>query len=394
MARRRNASSKFRMRGVLGASAPTWRAPGARSPAGAGNRSTIWIDLENTPHVPFFRPIIRELESSGHAVVITARDAFQTCELADDAGMRFRRIGRHYGRRRAMKVAGLAIRTLQLLPFALRERPRLAVSHGSRAQLLACRMLGIPSVLILDYEHARMPRFLHPTWELMPAVVPSSDFHCRAEPRKRRFRGIKEDVYVPELRPDPAILARLGVHGGIVATVRPPASEAHYHNPDADHLFVAFVDRICAIEGVTAVLLPRNRDQANAMREQHPRWFASGKVVVPAGVVDGINLVWHSDLVVSGGGTMNREAAALGVPVYSVFRGAMGAVDRSLVRAGRLSMITSVEQVNAIPLVARERAACVPARRDALDDIVGEIAALWRQVGEARATASLDEEAA
>jgi len=46
----------------------------------------IWIDLDNTPHVPFFKPIIRELEKRGHEVVLTARDAFQVCELADRMG--------------------------------------------------------------------------------------------------------------------------------------------------------------------------------------------------------------------------------------------------------------------------------------------------------------------
>ena len=42
---------------------------------------------------------------------------------------------------------------------------------------------------------------------------------------------------------------------------------------------------------------------------------------------------------------MNREAAALGVPVYSIFRGTTGAVDKYLEEEGRLTMLKSVEDV-------------------------------------------------
>src|SRR5438105_4048320 len=127
----------------------------------------IWIDLDNTPHVPFFKPIIRDLEKRGHKVALTARDAFQVCELATQFGLAPTTIGRHYGRNRAMKVCGLAWRSLQLGPFALREKPALAVSHGSRAQILLCNFLRIPTVMIMDYEFAKTPLFLRPRWEIV-----------------------------------------------------------------------------------------------------------------------------------------------------------------------------------------------------------------------------------
>ena len=131
----------------------------------------IWIDLDNTPHVPFFKPIIRELERRGFRVVLTARDAFQVCELATQSGLKYKKIGRHYGKNRFMKVWGLAWRSLQLLPFVIRERPALGLSHGSRGQILLCNLLRIPTVMVMDYEHAQTPPLVRPRWEIVPEVL-------------------------------------------------------------------------------------------------------------------------------------------------------------------------------------------------------------------------------
>jgi uncharacterized protein len=345
----------------------------ARSMTAPGR--TVWIDLENTPHIPFFRPIIRELEQRGHTVVLTAREAFQTCEMATRFGLKYTKVGRHYGQNSVMKVLGLITRSIELLPFVVRERPLIGLSHGSRAQILLCNLLRIPTVLIMDYEHSRTPPMVRPKWEIVPAVISDDTLHCTDRSRARKYAGIKEDVYVPDFRPDRRILDDLGLHERTVVTVRPPATEAHYHNPEAELLFSTFMDRVCATDGIKAVLLPRNPAQREALARGFPHWFHSGKVIIPETVVDGLNLLWHSDLAVSGGGTMNREAAALGVPVYSIFRGQMGAVDRSLVAQGRLVMIASPEEVvSRIPLIRRSRADAGPAPTSrALDDIIGHL---------------------
>jgi predicted glycosyltransferase len=161
----------------------------------------------------------------------------------------------------------------------------------------------------------------------------------------------------------------------MLVTVRPPASEAHYHNAEGDELFSAFVNRVCATEGVVAVLLPRNKRQEEQIRRDYPQWFKDSKVIIPAKVVNGLNLLWHSDLVVSGGGTMNREAAALGVPVYSIFRGKSAAVDRRLQEEGRLVLIENVERVHSgIPLRRREKDQFSKfAPRPAMQQIIGHI---------------------
>jgi len=315
----------------------------------------IWVDLDNTPHVPFFIPIIRELKNRGHEVVVTARDAFQVCELADRKGLDCVKIGRHYGKNPLMKIFGVMWRAVQLLPFQLKEKPQIALSHGARSQILLSNLFVKPTILISDYEFSQTPLLMTPRWEIVPHSLPTRGLHSD-ERRVRKYAGIKEDVYAPEFRPDPKVLDELGLNGeDLIITVRPPANEAHYHNPESELLLDELMARICAQEGVCAVLLPRNHQQENLLRGRHPEWFADHKTIVPRQAVDGLNLLWYSDLVVSGGGTMNREAAALGVPVYSIFRGKTGAVDRRLEQEGRLIMVRTSAEVHTKILFQRRQ---------------------------------------
>lgn len=314
----------------------------------------IWIDLDNSPHVLFFAPVIRELKRRGYTVTLTARDAFQAIQLADLFGLEYKRVGHHYGKHAALKVYGLCVRALELLPTTLTQKIDLAVSHGSRAQLLAARLRGIRSLVIFDYEFASH-LFVKPAWIMVPEVIPSEAL-SRSSARVLRYPGIKEDVYVPDFVPDPSIRARLGINGEhTVVTLRPPADEAHYRNPESDTLFHAAMEYLGTEPRIKVVLLPRNERQAEAIRRQWKEMFSAGKVICPERAVDGINLIWHSDLVISGGGTMNREAAALGVPVYSIFRGKIGAVDRYLSEKRRLVLIETTREVREkICLVRRQ----------------------------------------
>ncbi len=305
----------------------------------------IWIDLDNTPHVPFFRPIIRELEKRGHQVLLTARDAFQVCELATHYGLPVKQIGRHYGKNSLRKIFGLVYRALQLLPFALKNRPTVALSHGARSQMMISNLLRIPTILLMDYEFAKNPPLVRPRWEIVPESVPYDSLYPDQH-RVRKYVGIKEDVYAPEFRPDPHIYKQLGLTPeAMLVTMRPPATEAHYHNPESEKLFVAVMEKICGTPETQCVLLPRNKKQGADIRAARPDWFKDSRVIIPEMAVEGLNLLWHSDLVVSGGGTMNREAAALGVPVYSIFRGKIGGVDRRLQEEGRLVLVENLQDV-------------------------------------------------
>jgi hypothetical protein len=321
----------------------------------AAPRKTVWIDLDNTPHVPLFKPIVAELEKRGYTVALTARDAFQVCELAAKMGLACRKIGRHSGKNKLRKVFGLFFRAAQLAPIIWREKPALALSHGSRAQIIICNLFGVPTLLMADYEFAAYPPLMRPTWEMAPDVIPDSALSCPPE-RIKKYPGIKENIYVPNFEPDNKFLADFHLDGSsIIVVVRPPATEAHYHNPDAELLLAHFMARAHAVPCVKVILVPRNKKQGEQLQADFPTWFDGGRTVIPQMAVDGLNLIWHADLVISGGGTMNREAAALGVPVYSVFRGKIGAVDRQLEKQGRLKLLETTEDVDKIEFIRRSR---------------------------------------
>jgi hypothetical protein len=303
----------------------------------------VWIDLDNSPHVPFFRPVVDALREKGYPVLLTARDAFQVTELVRLHKMECATVGRHFGKNKLMKALGLLVRCAQLAPFVLRHRPDLAVSHGSRAQIMASKLLGVPCVVIADYEH--VTHVNRTDFMIVPEVIPA-EVAGRFADCVLKYPGIKEDVYAATFKPDRSLFEELGLSADdIVVTVRPPATEAHYHNPESETLFAAVIDLLSHSPRTRAVLLPRNGRQAAEIARRWPEALKSGKMIIPPQALDGLNLVWHSDLVISGGGTMNREAAALGVPVYSTFRGPIGAVDRYLASKGRLVLLETTADV-------------------------------------------------
>jgi predicted glycosyltransferase len=359
---------------------------GSRARKARRSNRKVWIDLENSPHIPFFDPIIKELEARGCEVVLTARDCFQVCELADMAGFKYRKIGHHYGKHSVAKVVGLGIRVLQMTPFALREKPAISVSHGSRSSLVVSAMLGIPNINIADYEYAdhRLTTLLgskQKKWMMTPEVIPSDIFEKDGIPKDHvlHYPGIKEDVYTPFFQPDPSLKDTLGLQPtDIVVTIRPPATEAHYHNPESEKLLLAVFNLLGEHPEVKTILLPRTHKQEAELRQSIPDLFAAGRIVVPKHAVNGLNLIWYSDVVISGGGTMNREAAALGIPVYSLFRGTMGAVDKHLAATGRLVLLQSEQDVREkVKLQPRSKTLASRSKQQAtLEAVVNHIIAI------------------
>jgi uncharacterized protein len=356
--------------------------PGTHRGAAKGQSSVkhvekkkIWIDLDNSPHVPFFLPIIQELRAKGYEVALTARDSYQVRDLLNFHKLECAVIGGHYGKNSALKVGGTILRVLQLLPWVLRERPKVAFSHGSRAQTIASWIFRIQKILALDYEFTTKTWFIRPDWVFIPEVI-SNPSIAVTDGHILKYPGLKEDVYVPRFQPDKSVLKVLGIkEHEMVVTVRPPAVEAHYHNPESEKLLDATLDHLLQQKDLRVILLPRNDRQAVTLREQRADAIASGKIVIPGQVVDGLSLIWFSDLVISGGGTMNREAAALGVPVYSIFRGKIGGVDRYLAEQGRLILLEKVEDVQSkIALVQRDKSVLPSAsNQETLNRILGKV---------------------
>ena len=306
----------------------------------------IWVDLANSPHVPFFRALKSGLEARGAELRMTARDFAQTVELARSAGLEPVIIGGFGGRALAGKAGNLIGRAASLARWARGQGFDLAVSHNSYAQVAAARALSIPAVTMMDYEHqpANHLAFRLASRVIVPRAFPTDALQrYGAGSRKvRRYEGTKEDVYLADFAPDPKFterLVELGISAGdVIVTVRPPARDALYHRFD-NELFEELLRRLQERPDVKAIVLPRTE-------AQRAEFTTGGKVILPRRALDGANLIAASDLVFSAGGTMNREAAALGVPAATIYAGRWAAIDEELVREGRLKRIATREDLD------------------------------------------------
>jgi predicted glycosyltransferase len=301
----------------------------------------VWIDLTNSPHVLVLRPVIRVLEEHGAEVRVTARDFAQTFGLLERFGIPYEPIGHHRGGRLASKGVGLASRSFALARWARGRRFDVAIGHGSNDVTIAARLLRIPVSTAFDYEWARVQHQIN--CRLAQAVVvpeaipPARLAPYGATPAKlRRYPGLKEEYYLADFEPDPAVLGELGLDTARpLAVVRTPPSVSLYHRFE-NPLFGQVLERLRSEAQV--VVLPRTP-------EQRAELAAAGGFVVPERAVDAQSLVAYADAVVSAGGTMNREAVALGTPVWTTFEGRLGAVDEQLIAEGRLGHLRSAADV-------------------------------------------------
>jgi uncharacterized protein len=324
----------------------------------------VWIDLANSPHVPFFRALTTRFIAAGHQVEITARDFAETVPLARAAGFDPQVIGKHGGREVSGKAANLIGRSRDLARWARKQRFDLAVSHNSYSQILAARTLRIKTVTLMDYEHqpANHLAFRLASLIIVPASFPASALRRfgASVGKVRRYHGTKEDVYLADFQPDPTFKARLcdlGVNpDNVLVLMRPPAIEALYHRFE-NTLFDEALAMLLKNENVRVVLLPRNDAQRAAYADRE-------RVIVPPAPLPGADLIAASDLVISAGGTINREAAALGVPAASIYAGKWAAVDEELVNEGRLRRISNIDDLQ--NLTINKKAASHPRRSSAV----------------------------
>jgi predicted glycosyltransferase len=312
----------------------------------------VWIDLTNSPHVLVMRPLIERLRADGHEVRVTARDFAQTVELCERFEIAHTVIGHHRGERLIAKAGGLASRSAALLRWARAEnraaggrRFDVAWGHGSNDITLAAAILRVPSATMFDYEWATVQHNLNcrlaRTVVVPDAIPPERLERYGAKGKVRAYEGLKEEYYLTDFDPDPAVLGELRIdRSRPVVVVRTPPETALYHRFE-NELFAQVLDRLrraAAEEGVQSVVLPR-------VPAQRRRLAGLGGLIVPEHAVDAQSLIAYADLVISAGGTMNREAVALGTPVYSTFQGRLGALDERLIGENRLRGLSSVEQL-------------------------------------------------
>ena len=329
----------------------------------------LWIDLANSPHVPFFKALVNRFIEQGHEIEITAREFAETIPLARAAGFAPEVVGEHAGRAVSAKAGGLMSRAWALAAWARKRRFDLAISHNSYSQILAARALGLRTITLMDYEYqpANHLAFRFASRIIVPACFPSQRlkrFGARVG-KVRRYHGTKEDVYLADFQADPAFggqLSELGVNpDNVLVLMRPPAHDALYHRFQ-NTLFDEALTMLRANENVQVILLPRNEAQRAA-------YGAMKGLIIPAAPLNGANLIAASDLVISAGGTINREAAALGVPAASIYAGKWAAVDEELVTEGRLQRITNTDDLRQLP-VEKKRAANPRGSREVIDEVV------------------------
>ena len=316
----------------------------------------LWIDLANSPHVSFFKPLAERFISQGHEVETTARVFTETIPLAQAAGFEAHIVGIHGGRATSAKARAVMNRAWALARWARSRQFDLAISHNSYSQIPAARALGIKSVTLMDYEYqpANHLAFRLASRIIVPASFPASRLrrYGARVGKVRRYHGTKEDVYLADFQPDPSFGARLCELGtnadNVLVLMRPPAHDALYHRFH-NELFDEALEMLLTNENVQVILLPRNETQRALYSTK-----AGDRLIVPAIPLDGANLIASSDLVISAGGTINREAAALGVPAVSIYAGKWAAVDEELVKEGRLRRILNATELHDLPLAKKQ----------------------------------------
>jgi predicted glycosyltransferase len=334
----------------------------------------VWVDMSAPAHVLVMRPIIERLEAEGHTVEVTSRDYAQTQQLLELHGMPHTPIGRHGGASRLRKAASLVSRSTGMLRFGRGRHFDLALAHGSNDLAIAAKALGIPEANMHDYEYAvtqhrigcRLARRV-----MFPDSVPLERLRRFGVTPDRYFPypGLKEEYYLYDFEPDPEALRRLGVdEKRVVVIVRPPPDVSLYHRK-SNPLFPKVLDRLGRDGDVHAVVLPRTQAQREFITN-----LRLPSVIVPDGAVEAQSLVALADLVLSAGGTMNREAAALGTPVYTTYGGRLGGVDEALIRSGRLRPLTDPRALE----LRKRTAEATPTRRDPsflVETILGTVGA-------------------
>lgn len=301
--------------------------------------------MTNSPHVLVLRPIIDEFVRRGWDVTVTAREFAQTIPLLERFGIEHTVIGRHRGKKIVAKAWGMAARTSSMIAFGLGKGFDLALSHASNDLPVASRLLGIPHVTMFDYEFAKLSHSINVRFSTKALVPDAISVEALAPyggtPKKvDRYPGLKEEYYLADFEPDPTVLGQLGLdEAKVIVVLRTPPSMAAYHRME-NPIFDDVLKAIAARDDTQAVVLLRTPDQRAGVEA-----IGADNLVIPECVVDAQSLVSYADLVISGGGTLNREAVALGTPAYTVFQGVMGAVDTDLIAQGRLHSLESAENL-------------------------------------------------
>jgi uncharacterized protein len=329
----------------------------------------IWIDLANSPQVVFFRPIIHELLNQGHAITVSVRAYAQTIQLTQRYCIDHVVIGDHGGPNLCGLIIKILFRSILLVDWGRKQGFDLAISHNSYSQVVAAKIMGIPVITLMDYEHQPLN---HLCFRLAKRVIVPEPFPIElinkygAKKKTVIYPGVKEQVYLSDFNPDYDFRKKEGIPDHVpLVVIRPPAPWTAYHRFEND-LFDKLLYHITSLNDLFILFLPRLESQADSVRHLPG-------ITIADHVYDGPDLMYHADMVISGGGTMNRESAVIGTTTKTVFKGKLGAVDRYLIEKGRMEHVRTIKDIHRIAIQKDKRKKTLLNGSNSLNTIVDEI---------------------
>lgn len=309
----------------------------------------FWFDLDNSPHVPLFRPVFNELQKRNIDYLVTAREFAQTRDLLELYNINYNLVGKHGGKNKLAKIVNLFIRANQLKKFVSKTKIDLAVSHGSRTQLVACKRLNIPSVLMADYEYTESKIFnTLADYLVIPKFIPDEHLASQGFNLKKiiRYNCFKEELYLTDFQADPNFRKQLNIESdNILVVIRPPSMVGNYHDNRSENLLITAIKHLGEFDKVIILIVNRT-DIEKHFIESNVK--IGGNVRFLEKAVDGLQLLNAADITISGGGTMNRESALLGTKTYSIFTGRRPYLDEYLQEQGRMKFISTIKEIKSI----------------------------------------------
>ncbi|OGF68261.1 MAG: hypothetical protein A2Y62_02745 [Candidatus Fischerbacteria bacterium RBG_13_37_8] len=288
----------------------------------------IWFDLTNTPHVHFFKPFIKRY-SAYFNIFITARNFAETVQLAkNEYNISPTVIGTHAGKHKVKKAYCLIIRFIQMLNRV-----------GNFDYAISCG--GTEACIIAKLKHKKAITFddndLSPNWmyshftdfAFFPAAIPEHSLFRQGFKAASiiRYNGFKEDIYIADYEPDENFLNILPFRNYIV--VRPENLMATYVKNAGDSITIKLIQMLNE-KNYNILYLPRYQQDINYVKD-----FKN--IFMPSKAINGLDACYFSSGVLSGAGTLSREAACLGKCSVSFFAGkTLLAVDQQMIKEGRI----------------------------------------------------------
>lgn len=285
----------------------------------------IWFDTVTAKEPLLFNALALELEKEGHETLFTCRDYDYIVSLFDLLQRDVNVFGKHggsslYGKLMAgNKRIGLLANYINNLD----AKPDYHISFSSPESTRVAFGLGIPTITINDSPHAKAVGKL--TVPLSKYLVYSSSIPKEnwlvlgaLEEQLQPYDGIDEVAWLLNFEPNPEVLSQLSLtveDHFIVA--RPEESSASYMLElgigGLTYLDLILEEIFKVYEG-KVVMFPRYETQKEALVKKF-----GDKLIIPPKAVDTLSLYYYSDLCITGGATMAREAAAIGTPSISYY---------------------------------------------------------------------------